>query len=341
MMRPALLDLSLDDGTLVAATVSLGFSEPVARAGLSAELEAWCTPGAVDAVLGELAVADVQPERLPGAVLVIAARTLPVSTMRAVLMARLLGARVVLKPASGQEAVATALAAADPAVEVAGFSSSDLAARARVIEACDAVVVLGSDATIAAVRAATPAHKAFVGYGHRVSAAWLQAPDDAALRGLAADLCAWDQAGCLSPQVVWISQADPESAADRLTAAVAELEVALPMAMDPARARERHAALTRAQMLGRARETGTAVIATLPSSRFVGSPGSRFLWVLPAASSAPDAIVATVSTLAVHGGAPDLPAAVRRCEPGEMQRPPLTWPHDGGPNLLPMLRPGR
>lgn len=338
MSAPALIELAREHAQLLAATIEQGFSEPVARAGLSAELDAWTQPGAIDAVLAELP-ADLDAARLPRSVLVIAARTLPASTMRAVLMARLLGAAVVLKPAGGQRAIADALATADPGVQVADFASSDVVERDRHIDAVDAIVVLGSDATIAAVRAATPDTKAFVGYGHRVSAAWLEAPDDDALAGLATDLCAWDQAGCLSPQVAWIANGDPEPVATRLAAIVRERERTLPMILDPAGARQRAAALARAQMLGTAHQTDTTVLATLPQPGFVASPGQRFLWLLPADEAALTAIAPHLSALSVCGAAPELPDHVRRCAPGQLQRPPLMWPHDGRPNLTPLLRP--
>ena len=124
MMLAALHDLTRGPGrALLKATVAIGFSEPVARAGLDAELAAWTEEGfsAVRAELND----DVAPSRVPSTVLVVAASTLPASTLRAVLMARLLGARVLLKPATGQAAIAEAIAAADPAVTVRAFGSTD------------------------------------------------------------------------------------------------------------------------------------------------------------------------------------------------------------------------
>lgn len=341
-MTPALLALAdLDRGpgaALLAATARVGFSEPVARAGLLAELDAWRAPGALDAVLAELP-ADLPAAARPDTVLVIAARTLPASTLRAVLMARLLGARVLLKTASGQDDVAAAIAAADPAVTPRPFASTDLIGRDAALADADAVVVLGGDSTVADVRAHTRPDSAFLGYGHRVSAAWVDHPDDAVAAGLAADLLAWDQAGCLAPQLVWCA-GDPVDLAARVAAAVHALEPALPMDLPPGAARARHTAATLATMRGgHVFGTATARVATLPDPAFRASPGHRFLWVLPADEDALRASLPVLSTLA--GDAPaavPLPGHVRRCAPGAMQRPPLTWRHDGLPNLLPMLR---
>lgn len=348
MKLEALRDLDGVAGrALLEATVAMGFSEPVARAGLLAELDAWVAPGAYDAVLDELP-ADLQDGRKPRAVLVIAAGTLPASTLRAVLMARLLGARVLLKPATGQEAIAHALAAAEPEVEPSHFEGSDGSALDAAIARADSVVVLGSDATVDAVQARVPADKAFVGYGHRVSVAWLEAaPNDRDLRGLAEDLCAWDQAGCLSPQVVWCADASTLIAA-QLAEHVRDVEAQLPMTLPAAAAPARHAARALSVMLGgTAAETETALLLTLPQAGFRLSPGYRTLWLLPADPQALRAIAPILSTIALARALPppvslsgSLSSRVRVCRLGAMQRPPLTWLHDGRPNLLPLLRPG-
>jgi len=323
---------------LLEATVAMGFSEPVARAGLTAELDAWASPGALEAVCRELP-GDLDDARTPASVLVIGARTLPASLMRAVLMARLLGARVCIKPASGTEALAEALAAVDPAVSLSPFLSDDLEARAAAIAAADSVVVLGSDETVASVRAAVPEDRGFVGYGHRLSVAWLDRDDEDALTGLAHDLCAWDQAGCLSPQVAWVT-GDPQRLVRRLADAVRAVEATLPMTLPASASHARTSAKTYAEMMGSAVQTETALLATLPTSAFRASPGYRALWVLPADRAALEAVAAHLSTVGVSGEAPeDLPAGVRVCAVGEMQRPPLSWLHDGRPNLLDMLRP--
>ncbi|MCB9726952.1 MAG: hypothetical protein H6746_00575 [Deltaproteobacteria bacterium] len=330
----------LDSGCgrdLLAATVALGFSEPVARDGLTAELGAW-TASAMAAVRAELP-ADLRPERLPATVLVIAASTLPASTLRAVLMARLLGARVLLKPASGQEPIARAIAEADPAVEVRAFSSTDTDALDAAIAEADAVVVLGGDRAVMELRARVPFAKGYAGYGHRLSAAWLDGFDDADAEALARDLCAWDQAGCLSPQVAWV-RGDTGEAAQRLAEAVRSLEPSLPMALPPSAAPTRHAMRALADMLGSAYATDTALIAALPTPDFRPSPGYRALWVLPASEEALRAMASVLSTVGVTPGATaPIGGQVRQCPLGQMQRPPLTWPHDGRPNLLPMLRP--
>jgi hypothetical protein len=333
-----LADLDRPPGALlVRAAVAQGFSEPVARAGLLAELEAWTAEGALGRVLSELP-ADLAPQARPRSLLVIAARTLPASAMRAVLMARLLGARVLFKPARGQELLGEALAGADPAVEVLPAARGGVMGRLGEV---DSVVVLGTDATVREVRARVRADQGFAGYGHRVSAAWLDGDGEAALLGLARDLCAWDQAGCLSPQVAWTLD-EPRGVAESLAAAIGAIEAELPMRLPQEAAWGRYQARALAAMRGQPFDTKTALVAVLDDPTFRPSPGHRMLWVLPADPAAVAATVSSLSTLGWGGHGRSCPRheAVRLCPLGEMQRPPLEWPHDGRPNLLPLLRPG-
>jgi|GEM_PF-4382837 len=164
---------------LMPSTIAQGFSPEVARAGLQAEVASW-SPAALATLSQHIDLA-----LRPRVVLIIAARTLPASTLRQCVLARHLGARVLLKCAAGQEALAEALQALDPGITPRPFASGDhLSARAAIAEA-DTVVVLGSDETVAAVRAELSPHQGFAPHGHKVSAAWIGPdPSDATLAGL-------------------------------------------------------------------------------------------------------------------------------------------------------------
>ena len=314
---------------LLAATVALGFDEAVARRGLDAELAAWRSVGAVETLLGEAPTAG----RAPGAVLVIGARTLPVSMLRQVLMARLVGARVFVKASRGQDALADALALADPEIVAAPFASDDAVAVRAALRAVEAVVVLGSDQTVEAVRREIRG-QAFVGYGHRVSAAWV-GPDasDAEVVGLAADVAAWDGAGCLAPKVIW-SEGPARALAERLAGALATLSAELPLS--PAGVHQLRTARVEAIMRGGEAFVGTRYgVGVLAETALLGTPAPRWVWVLPADAGALEAAALVLSTLAVGGKPEQLPRAleraphVRLCGPGEMQRPTLAWRQDG------------
>lgn len=361
-----------DSGTgpgaaLLRATQAMGFSREVAAEGLGAELEAWRDDAALGRALaralgglsgglpgrpsGGLDDPALAP-RLPHEVLVIAARTLPASTLREVFWARLLGARVRIKPAKDQEAVAQAIAAADrEAIAVTPFAGGDDAALGAAVATADAVVALGSDETVASVRARVPRDRAFLGYGHRVSAAWCaRVPSDDEVLGLARDLCAWDQSGCLSPQVVWVAgEAAHEALAARLAGALQVVERALPMRLPAGAVRARRVATTLGHMQGRVWETRTAAVVALPQGAFRPSPGYRLLWVLPADPVALSSTAPVLSSLAYVGdrdaerasASPPLPPWVRVCAPGQLQRPPLDWLHDGLDPVASYLRPPR
>jgi hypothetical protein len=333
-----LADLERGPGRrLLRITQAMGFSEAVARAGLEAEFDAWMAPGATDRVLEELEGVDLA--RRPETVLVLGAATLPVSTLRAVLMARLLGARVLLKPATGQEGLASILAEADARVLPTCFRSDDTPALQRAMGEAHAVVVLGGDETLSAVASRLGPEQAFVGYGHRVSAAHLAGAQEADLQGLAADLLAWDGRGCLSPQVVW-TDGDLEATAQALAAALAQIEAGLPFEPGPGLAHARYVARCLGAAKGQIVESATAVMIIGDDPAFVPSPGGRVIHVLPDHGEPWDALGEGLSSLGCSKASTARPrhASVRRCALGSLQRPPLDWPHDGRPNLRPMLR---
>jgi hypothetical protein len=331
----------LDSGpgkALLEATCQMGFSEPVARAGLEAELAAWQEPEALARLRLGAEASGVSQSNGPKTVLVIAAGTLPASTLRHVFLGRLMGARVILKSATGQEALGEALASADAMVESARFSRDDVAELRAAVDRVDTVVALGSDESLSAIEGHVPFHKTFVGYGHRVSALWLDELDDDVLLGAATDLLMWDQAGCLSPHVAWTSHS-PKKVAAGLAEAVLSLEDKFPMTLTPWAARERHGPIVLGHMLGQVHETESAAIVAMPLAAFRPSPRHRLLWVLPASTAELRRIEPQLSALGVSGALDvRLGDHVRRCRPGQMQRPPLGWHQDGKDPLLSMMR---
>ncbi len=100
----------------------------------------------------------------------------------------------------------------------------------------DAVVAYGDDASLASLRALTPATTAFIGYGHKVSLALISLQDagqdvDALAVRLANDVACFDQQGCLSPHAVYVEEtgaATAEEFAARLAEALTKVETHLP-----------------------------------------------------------------------------------------------------------------
>lgn len=323
---------------LLEATIAQGFSREVAASGIAAELESW-SEIELSRLLSEVAH---DSSRWPRAVLILAARTLPASAMRQVFLARALGARAHLKSASGQGALAEAMALADSEVRAVPFTSDDTDALDREVERVDTVVVLGSDESVAAVAQRVPEDKGFAGHGHKVSAALvLEAPTDLEVEGLAADLLAWDQAGCLAPQVVW-SGVDRTIVARRLADAVMRLEAALPLATSKRAPHlmSRREITTLATMLGEVSiASESAVIATHADPTLRLTSGPRCIWVLPFDNDALNAAAPALSSLAVIGSGVEVGPAIRVCRAGELQRPPLDWRQDGLEPLRSLLRP--
>lgn len=323
---------------LLEATIAQGFSREVAAHGIAAELDRWR-----DEELAELLGAVVRDvDRWPRAVLILAARTLPASAMRQVYFARALGARAHLKAASGQGALGDAMALADEGVESVPFTSDDGQALAREVERADTVVVLGSDETVSSVSRHVPTKKGFAGHGHKVSAALVTRwPDREELDGLARDLLAWDQAGCLAPLCVWTTT-DRRALAGALAEAVARAEAGLPLA-DAKRVGQtvaRREMTTLAAMLGEAAcTTATATIVSHPEASLRVPPGPRCLWVLPFEQEALARATPFLSSLAVVGEAGSPNEAIRLCGPGELQRPSLSWRQDGLHPLASLLTP--
>ncbi|MCX7866403.1 MAG: hypothetical protein N2438_04675 [Limisphaera sp.] len=231
----------------------------------------------------------------------------------------------------------------------------------------DCVVVTGEDATVASVRARTPVTARFLGYGHRVSFGFIAAGvlHELSLETLAdraaADVTAWDQWGCLSPHLFYVQtgadQQFPSQFAAALAAALERWETRQPRG--PLRPE-------RAALIAARRDLYAVRAACGGTTRIWNSAGStawtvvyeeepdfqlscldRFVYVKPVTSlaralQAAEPVRLHVSTVGLAAPAAqqatlaeELAAwGVRRiCPLGQMQRPPLTWHHDGRPAL--------
>jgi hypothetical protein len=124
------------------------------------------------------------------------------------------GGSAILKAASTERVVAEIVARQFAAIgaPLAGaldaryWPGGDITAEAAAIADVSAVIAFGSDATIDAVRARVPEEKHFIGYGTRYSLGLVTAGKDLAKAAEAAsiDVCMFDQAGCMSPQTIYV-----------------------------------------------------------------------------------------------------------------------------------------
>ena len=229
----------------------------------------------------------------------------------------------------------------------------------------DCVTATGSDETLAEIRARVPIKTRFLGYGHRVSFAYITS--EALFFGAkkiaaraADDVIAWDQLGCLSPHVIYVEHGggvSVEQFAEALAEELGRREVSQPrgpLSTEEAAviSSKRGFYLIRAgnspdTRIWFSNDSTAWTVVYEADARFQLSCLHRFIYVkgvtnLPEALQNADAVrgkVSTVGLAAAEEQAADLAAQLARwgvsrvCPLGQMQNPPLLWRHDGRPSL--------
>jgi hypothetical protein len=206
----------------------------------------------------------------------------------------------------------------------------------------------------------------FIGYGHRVSFAFVT---NGVLSGLnagnvavraAADVMAWNQLGCLSPHVIYVENGGgltPEQFAEKLAEELARREASAPRGELPVETAatiasrrsfyEVRAAHSPETQLWRSEHSTAWTVVFEADPRFQISCLNRFIYIKPVkdlteALQSAESIrekVSTVGLAAPEDRAEALAAelarwgATRVCPLGQMQEPPLLWRHDGRPAL--------
>jgi len=232
------------------------------------------------------------------------------------------------------------------------------------------VTATGSDESLAAIRKLVPSGTRFVGYGHRLSFAYITAglltrlhASRVAVRA-ASDVTAWNQLGCLSPHVVYVEsggQLSAEQFAEMLADELrrreeseprGELPVETAAAISSRRSfyevRAAHSPDTRL-WCSKNSTAWTVVFEADPKFQILCL--NRFLYVksvsnLAEALQSADGVrgqISTVGLAAPEDRAPALATELARwgvtrvCPLGQMQDPPLTWRHDGRPALADLI----
>jgi hypothetical protein len=198
------------------------------------------------------------------------------------------GARAILKAASSERALADIIARQWTAIgpplagrlEARHWSGGDLEAEARALSEVKNVIVFGSDETIDAIRSRLPAGIQFTGHGTRFSVAVVMPDADLAAAAAAAseDICMFDQAGCMSPQTMYVVGDDSRALrfAHALDGAMRQTRLRLPRVTA-----SREEAAASADALRRA--SITAITAS--------SHGMAPLYAGPANNGAPDFLI--------------------------------------------------
>jgi hypothetical protein len=252
-------------------------------------------------------------------------------------------------------------------LEIAEWRGGNAGLEGALFAEADCVTATGSDETLAAIRAQLPVKIRFLGYGHRVSFAFVAGE---ALHGSRAkkivaaaadDVVAWNQIGCLSPHVIYVEaggDVSPENFAELLADELERREQTEPRGELPAEhaaaiasrrgiyeVRAAHSPETTRHWCSKNSTAWTVVFEA--DTRFQMSCLNRFIYVKPVtdlttALQGADEVCGKVSTVGV--AAPEEKTneiatqlarwgASRVCPLGQMQNPPLTWRHDGRPPL--------
>lgn len=224
-------------------------------------------------------------------------------------------------------------------------------------ERAEAVIVFGSDETVAAMRGRTAAAQTFIAHGHKLSFGVIfDDPAFASTAGAARDASVFDQSGCLSPHCIYVTDRPGEYAA-KLATEMAAFQAHTPRRLlapeesaSIAAVRDefefRAAADPRIAVFSSPGSTDWTVIFD-PDPQFRASCLNRVVFVKPIPSDWPGALRKHRRHLSAAGIFPatlenarrvaDL-GATRICAIGAMQCPPWTWHQDGGQNFAPLVR---
>jgi acyl-CoA reductase-like NAD-dependent aldehyde dehydrogenase len=305
-----------------------------------------------------------------GLLSVILAGNVFTAPVRSVVVPLLFGVPVLVKASSREELfpvmLRDALRQADArlggAMNVVVFAGGDAEREAALTESAESVAVYGSDETIAAI-AARLSNRLLLAHGHGVSVAYCgsdalsEARIESTIAGLSLDICAYDQRGCLSPQVILVEETPTCSAdvfAERLAAEGLEaLSTTLPRGPLPV-----SIGAAQAQWRGLAEIEGTLItgkthgVAVRAAQPLRWSPGYRNVTVSPVRGL--DEVMQALEPLGqslkcVGADSASLAETQARltqsgrlhayaCLLGQMQTPGLDAPADGRPIWQGLLR---
>ena len=256
-------------------------------------------------------------------------------------------------------------------VAVLEWPRQELALTQAAIAEANAVIAYGDDHTISALRQLAPDDASFLGYGHKISFAAvakeaMTAENLPALAEAAAfDVSIYDQQGCLSPHLFYVEERGelgPRKFAAALAEAMATYQSRVPrgaLSVEEAAAvaqtrtaYEFRSATDRRVTVWTSKTPNEWTVIYEDDPSFAPSCLNRTVFVKPTDGfkRVLDAIqryAARISTVGVSpmseramvfAGALSKMGVSRVCPIGQMQRPPLTWHHDGRPNLADLVR---
>lgn len=257
-------------------------------------------------------------------------------------------------------------------IEVAEWKGGNEALEDTLFRHSECVTATGSDKSLDVIQHRLPAKTRFLGYGHQVSFGYVTKEAISGykakrlIRDAVDDVVAWNQLGCLSPHIFYVEDdasdwalmfarklaeelerretADPRGKISKEAAA----DIASRRAMYEVRAA--HMPNSSQQWCSEGSTAWTVIYET--DTLFQLSCLNRFIYVkstpnleevLKGAEMVRDH-VSTVGIAAAEDEKEDIVkrlarwGATRICPIGRMQKPPLTWRHDGRPLLSDLVR---
>ena len=203
--------------------------------GLSIPMVEWAVRTTLDTMTGDAMRGLAQSaqkgtDRAPDPIAmlsVVLAGNVFTASVRGIVVPLLFGVPVLVKASSSETLfpamLCDALRSADSrlgaAMSVVVFPGGDVEREAALIDSAEAVSVYGGDATVEAM-AARLGNTPLIAHGHGVSVAYCgnHAIEEAhighTISSLSLDICAYDQRGCLSPQLVYVEESSELSAMD-------------------------------------------------------------------------------------------------------------------------------
>ncbi|MAI79817.1 MAG: hypothetical protein CL917_12805 [Deltaproteobacteria bacterium] len=371
---------------LAEATVQASkFSAQNVSAGLDLGLKEWRSSALSSLVAREIDHVEAESSSLlsPYAVTsVVLAGTIPMPNLLQSMLPLALGSTALIKPSSQDPLTPLLLSRCISEIdselgrclEVVSFASTDQESLNSFLSS-ECVVASGSDETIQAIEQNLSPSQRFVGYGHKLSVALINASclDDSKTvetvsRALAVDISLWDQLGCLSPACVYVLGEHAAEARlnllEGLADALAERTRACPPGdvSDQVRAHKKQARDEAEMRSGAGQDvqmrcsenTDWTVIAE-PDSNWRPTPLHRFVRLYPVRDW--ETLQAALLPFRPHLSSVGLAGFQRSdtekldlkrrlgrlgfsriCPVGQLQGPALAWPHDGRPVLSPLAR---
>jgi len=363
LARTCTLLTQSDANMIEALSASTGLSAPMVAWALETSLRPYVSVAAWDGVReSRPRAAHAVP---PDACMVVLAANVFTAAFRAVAFPLLSGTAVLIKASSREshfaELMTRAFTNANPELEGAlqlvtwsRESFLEEPAFQTMLDLMDQVIVYGSDATLASFQQRLAPSVRYLPHGHGLGVAYIAhsvvtqpAMLERALAGLALDIAAYDQRGCLSPQAVWVEVQSPhefELVAQTLFTALGTLSQRLPRgALDVEQSRAQWQWRMTSAGLGELHEGDGYAVNAEKHVHFRPSPGARNISVYACTDRAD--FLQNVTSLARHikcigvagheserlniAEALRYPFSARVCAVGAMQTPPLHVPWDG------------